>query len=285
MGRGQGRVCHGLFTSLRCSVAGRVRPRFFGRWPVVCVPAVPACPDHTVGARETLSVPLRALLVRPHRVHDCSAVGAVECGGVASGARVVCAWPGPGMPGPMLPITRVVLVLLDSRVPPGVALPSGQGDPDKDRPPNHGPPRARTAADDSTGMRSDAPNDRRSTPACGAVVSKKDGLPVRPEAWRSLLAPTRHLYGFPIPVRTSIIPLRNISVITQTSGIVSRLHPNRLHPNRSRTSRPPSNPPHRPPLRRRQPEPQRKPDQAAAIRPHPSPHPVVAARPNPPHTA
>jgi len=152
-----------------------------------------------------------------------------------------------------------------SRVPPGVALPSGQGDPDKDRPPNHGPPRARTAADDSTEMRSDAPNDRRNTPAYGAVASKKDGLPIQPEAWRSLLAPTRHLYKFPVPVRTPIIPLPHITVITQTSGTVSCFQPDRLHPNGTRPSAP-------------RPE---DADRAAATQPRPTTHPFVAARLNP----
>jgi hypothetical protein len=44
-----------------------------------------------------------------------------------------------------------------------------------------------------------------------ASVSKNVRFGSRPEAWRSLLAPTRHLYGFRIPVRKSIIPRTSLA--------------------------------------------------------------------------
>jgi hypothetical protein len=80
----------------------------------------------------------------------------------------------------------------------------------------------------------------------------------RPEAWRSLLAPTRHLYVFRIPVRTSIIPRPAQTVITHKArrhscsarpkctprekappGSVARRPPRTRHPPRNHTLNPP----------------------------------------------
>ena len=77
-------------------------------------------------------------------------------------------------------------------------------------------------------------------PSYGRVVSDPASGASRPEAWLSLLAPTRLLYGIHIPVRTPIIHHPRNTRITHKTRNRSCSTPNRLHPNRNQTRKPPT---------------------------------------------
>ena len=79
-------------------------------------------------------------------------------------------------------------------------------------------------------------------PSYGRVVSDPASGTSRPEAWLSLLTPTRLLYGIHIPVRTPIIHHPRNTRITHKTRILSCSTPIRLHPNRNQTRQPPPDP-------------------------------------------
>ncbi len=75
------------------------------------------------------------------------------------------------------------------------------------------------------------------------AVSESVRFVSRPEAWRSLRAPTRHLYVFRIPVRISIVPqtasVRHHPHAHKPLTFACDAEPSPLRPNRSRARPPP----------------------------------------------
>ena len=115
-------------------------------------------------------------------------------------------------------------------------------------------------------------------PSYGRVVSDPASGASRPEAWLSLLAPTRLLYGIHIPVRTPIIHHPRNTRITHKTRNFSCSTPIRLHPNRNQSQEAASaQPANRPPLRRCPPEP--RPNTGPAPATHPKRLPPLRRRP------
>jgi hypothetical protein len=111
---------------------------------------------------------------------------------------------------------------------------SGRGDPDRRSPTQHAPLR-----------RGRGPLRIPIAPGTETTVSSRQWFRklvwfgFRPEAWHSLLAPTRHLYVFRIPVRTSIIP-RTAPGRHHPQGYKTlTFAPTHLHPKGTGCGRPP----------------------------------------------